>query len=133
MQNPIDNQGRKWSLIKISDKVGRQTIQAYRNHWIPGKGSRVAQRISVGRLNDDGSIKVVSGFLAQFPEFEGIDLYWGHNELLNKDEFDQQTVNREQVPDISWSEPVVHYGLTWTATKIAEQHGILKNLQSFTC
>lgn len=84
MQNPIDNQGRKWSLIKISDKVGRQTIQAYRNHWIPGKGSRVAQRISVGRLNDDGSIKVVSGFLAQFPEFEGIDLYWGHNELLNK-------------------------------------------------
>ena len=52
MQNPIDNQGRKWSLIKISDKVGRQTIQAYRNHWIPGKGSRVAQRISVGRLND---------------------------------------------------------------------------------
>lgn len=57
MQNPIDNQGRKWSLIKISDKVGRQTIQAYRNHWIPGKGSRVAQRISVGRLNDDGALR----------------------------------------------------------------------------
>lgn len=130
MQNPIDNQGRKWSLIKISDKVGRQTIQAYRNHWIPGKGSRVAQRISVGRLNDDGSIKVVSGFLAQFPEFEGIDLYWGHNELLNKEEFDQQTVNREQVPDISWSEPVIHYGLTWTATQIAEQLGILEDLQA---
>ena len=130
MQNPIDNQGRKWSLIKISDKVGRQTIQAYRNHWIPGKGSRVAQRISVGRLNDDGSIKVVSGFLAQFPEFEGIDLYWGHNELLNKEEFDQQTVNREQVPDISWSEPVIHYGLTWTATQIADQLGILEDLQA---
>lgn len=130
MQNPIDNQGRKWSLIKISDKVGRQTIQAYRNHWIPGKGSRVAQRISVGRLNDDGSIKVVSGFLAQFPEFEGIDLYWGHNELLNKDEFDQQTVNREQVPDISWSEPVIHYGLTWTATQIADQLGILEDIQA---
>ena len=130
MQNPIDNQGRKWSLIKISDKVGRQTIQAYRNHWIPGKGSRVAQRISVGRLNDDGSIKVVSGFLAQFPEFEGIDLYWGHNELLNKKEFDEQCVNREEIPDISWSEPVIHYGLTWTATQIADQLGILEDLQA---
>ena len=84
-------------------------------------------------LSDDGSIKVVGSFLARFPEFEGIDVYWGHNELLNKEEFDQQTVNREQVPDISWSEPVVHYGLTWTATKISEQHGILKNLQSVTC
>lgn len=130
MQNPIDNQGRKWSLIKISDKVGRQTIQAYRNHWIPGKGSRVAQRISVGRLNDDGSIKVVSGFLAQFPEFEGIDLYWGHNELLNKKEFDEQCVNREEIPDISWSELVIHYGLTWTATQIADQLGILEDLQA---
>ena len=130
MQNPIDNQGRKWSLIKISDKVGRQTIQAYRNHWIPGKGSRVAQRISVGRLNNDGSIKVVSGFLAQFPEFEGIDLYWGHNELLNKKEFDEQCVNREEIPDISWSEPVIHYGLTWTATQIADQLGILEDLQA---
>ena len=38
MQNPIDPQGRKWSLIKITDKVGRQTIQAYRNKWIPGMG-----------------------------------------------------------------------------------------------
>ena len=130
MQNPIDQQGRKWSLIKISDKVGRQTIQAYRNHWIPGKGSRVAQRISVGRLNEDGSIKVVSGFLAQFPEFEGIDLYWGHNELLNKEEIDDQCVNREQTPDISWSEPVIHYGLTWTATQIADQLGILEDLQT---
>ena len=130
MQNPIDQQGRKWSLIKISDKVGRQTIQAYRNHWIPGKGSRVAQRISVGRLNDDGSIKVVSGFLAQFPEFEGIDLYWGHNELLNKEEFDEQCVNREQTPDISWSEPIIHYGLTWTASQIADQLGILEDLQT---
>lgn len=130
MQNPIDNQGRKWSLIKITDKVGRQTIQAYRNKWIPGKGSRVAQRISVGRLNDDGSIKVVSGFLAQFPEFEGIELYWGHNELLNKEEFEEQCFNREQAPDISWSEPVIHYGLTWTATQIAEQLGILEDLQT---
>ena len=69
MQNPIDGQGSKWSLIKITDKVGRQTFQAYRNHWIHGKGSRVAQCISVGRLNEDGSITVVSGFLAQFPDF----------------------------------------------------------------
>ena len=130
MQNPIDNQGRKWSLIKITDKVGRQTIQAYRNQWIPGKGSRVAQRLSVGRLNDDGSIKVVSGFLAQFPEFNGIELYWGHNELLNREEFEEQCATREQTPDISWSEPIIHYGLTWVATQIAEQLGILEDLRA---
>lgn len=130
MQNPIDNQGRKWSLIKITDKVGRQTIQAYRNQWIPGKGSRVAQRLSVGRLNDDGSIKVVSGFLAQFPEFNGIELYWGHNELLNREEFEEQCATREQTPDISWSEPIIHYGLTWTATQMAEQLGILEDLRA---
>lgn len=130
MQNPIDNQGRKWSLIKITDKVGRQTIQAYRNQWIPGKGSRVAQRPSVGRLNDDGSIKVVSGFLAQFPEFNGIELYWGHNELLNREEFEEQCATREQTPDISWSEPIIHYGLTWTATQMAEQLGILEDLRA---
>lgn len=41
MQNLIDNQGRNWPLIKISDKVGQ--------------------------LNDDGSIKVVGGFLARIP------------------------------------------------------------------
>ena len=130
MQNPIDNQGRKWSLIKITDKVGRQTIQAYRNQWIPGKGSRVAQRLSVGRLNDDGSIKFVSGFLAQFPEFNGIELYWGHNELLNREEFEEQCATREQTPDISWSEPIIHYGLTWVATQIAEQLGILEDLRA---
>lgn len=130
MQNPIDNQGRKWSLIKITDKVGRQTIQAYRNQWIPGKGSRVAQRLSVGRLNDDGSIKVVSGFLAQFPEFNGIELYWGHNELLNREEFEEQCATREQTPDISWSEPIIHYGLTWVATQMAEQLGILEDLRA---
>ena len=38
----------------------------------------------------------VSGL--EFPEFEGIDIYWGYNELLNKEVFDQQTVNREQIP-----------------------------------
>lgn len=130
MQNPIDNQGRKWSLIKITDKVGRQTIQAYRNQWIPGKGSRVAQRLSVGRLNDDGSIKVVSGFLAQFSEFNGIELYWGHNELLNREEFEEQCATREQTPDISWSEPIIHYGLTWVATQMAEQLGILEDLRA---
>lgn len=130
MQNPIDPQGRKWSLIKITDKVGRQTIQAYRNKWIPGKGSRVAQRISVGRLNDDGSIKVVGGFLAQFPDFEGIDLYWGCNELLTRQEFQERCGQREQTPDISWSEPVIHYGLTWSGTQIAEQLGILEDLQT---
>ena len=68
--------------------------------------------------------------MAQFPEFEGIDLYWRHNELLNKEEFDQQTANRERVPDISRSEPVIYYGLTWTATQIADQLGILEDLQT---
>ena len=129
MQNPVDSKGRKWSLIKITDKVGRQTIQAYRNHWIPGKGSRVAQRLSVGRLNEDGSIKVVKGFLAHFPEFDGIDLYWGRNELLTKDEFDEIAADRPTPVDISWSEPIIHFGLPWVAYQIAEQMGVLHDLQ----
>lgn len=130
MQNPIDHLGQKWAFRKISDKVGRQTIIAYRNQWIKGKGSRTAQRISVGRLHDDGSIGVVKGFLAHFPQYEGMDLYWGENELLSSEEFQNQYEAPTPNPDISWSGEAIHYALPWTSLQIANQSGIKEDLET---
>lgn len=130
MQNPIDHLGQKWAFRKISDKVGRHTIIAYRNQWIKGKGSRTAQRISVGRLHEDGSIGVVKGFLAYFPQYLGMDLYWGENELLSSEEFQNQYVAPAPNPDISWSNEAIHYALPWTSLQIAKQSGMLEDLKS---
>lgn len=129
MQHPIDSEGRKWNLINTVDKVGRHTIQAYRNKWVAGKGSRIDKRISVGRLQDDGSIKVAPNFLKTFPDFEGKELYWGVNELLDKSEFEEQFADREKQPDITWSEDIIRYGVEWACVKIAEQLNILEDLE----
>lgn len=89
----------------------------------------MAQRLSVGRLNEDDSVLVVKGFLGMFPAYKGLELYWERNELLSADEFSLIADEREQPVDISWSEPVIHYGLGWVTSQISEQTGLFEDLQ----
>ena len=59
MAKITDFQGNQWGLMASKDAMGRTYVRAYQNKWDAQKGrSYVAAKVQVGRLLDDGSIRL---------------------------------------------------------------------------
>ena len=64
MAKITDFQGNQWGLMASKDAMGRTYVRAYQNKWDAQKGrSYVAAKVQVGRLLDDGSIRLSLGIL----------------------------------------------------------------------
>ena len=80
-----DDSGKSWSLMSCKDSAGRVYIRAYRNRWdVEKKRSCVDARIQVGRLLDDGSIRLSPAFEQAFSSFQGQTWYWADRELVSQ-------------------------------------------------
>ena len=68
MTKLLDSEGKLWALMSSKDKAGRIYIRAYRNRWDSvKKRSFVESKVQVGRLLDDGSIRLSKNFVDKFP------------------------------------------------------------------
>ena len=84
MAKITDSQGKQWGLMASKDAMGRTYVRAYQNKWDAQKGrSYVAAKVQVGRLLDDGSIRLSPNFLLKFPDYADSTWYWGDHELLS--------------------------------------------------
>lgn len=70
--------GFPWNFTTVLTKDGYRYVKAYRMKWDPvlKKSKRCLQR-HVGRLFEDGRIKISPKFSADFPEYAGDDWFWG--------------------------------------------------------
>ena len=79
------------NVMQRRDQAGRVYIRAYKNVYekLPdGSGrSKVGQCIQMGRLQEDGSIKLGKSFLKSYPEFEDQEVYYLDNQLLTREEY----------------------------------------------
>ena len=79
------------NVMRRRDQAGRVYIRAYKNVYekLPdGSGrSKVGQCIQMGRLQEDGCIKLGKSFLKSYPEFEGQEVYYLDNQLLTREEY----------------------------------------------
>ena len=124
-----DNSGKSWSLMPCKDSAGRVYIRAYRNRWdAEKKRSCVDARIQVGRLLDDGSIRLSSAFEQAFSSFQGQTWYWADRELVSQQQFEQLFPVKKAKKDISWSDETIRVGVTYAAWKTAEKMKILDDL-----
>ena len=70
MARIVDSTGTDWALMAAKDSVGRVYIRAYRNAWdVEKKRSYVQAKIQVGRLLEDGRIRLSMGFIERFPSY----------------------------------------------------------------
>ena len=129
MPQITDNSGKSWSLMSCKDSAGRVYIRAYRNRWdAEKKRSCVDARIQVGRLLDDGSIRLSSAFEQTFSSFQGQTWYWADRELVSQQQFEQLFPVKKPKKDISWSDETIRVGVTYAAWKTAEKMKILDDL-----
>ena len=70
--------GFPWNFTTVLTKDGYRYVKAYRMKWDPvlKKSKRCLQR-HVGRLFEDGRIKISPKFSADFPKYAGDDWFWG--------------------------------------------------------
>lgn len=88
MAKITDFQGNQWGLMASKDAMGRTYVRAYQNKWDAQKGrSYVAAKVQVGRLLDDGSIRLSPNFLLKFPDYADSTWYWGDHELLSEKDY----------------------------------------------
>lgn len=124
-----DDSGKSWSLMSCKDSAGRVYIRAYRNRWdAQKKHSCVDARIQVGRLLDDGSIRLSPAFEQAFSSFQGQTWYWADRELVSQQQFEQLFPVKKAKKDISWSDETIRVGVTYAAWKTAEKMKILDDL-----
>ena len=70
MAKITDFTGIDWALMAAKDSAGRVYIRAYRNAWdAKKKRSYMKSKIHVGRLLDDGSIRLSKRFVERFPAY----------------------------------------------------------------
>ena len=82
MAKLLDSEGKLWALMSSKDKAGRIYIRAYRNQWDSvKKRSFVESKVQVGRLLDDGSIRLSKNFVDKFPQYAHQTVFWGDHEL----------------------------------------------------
>ncbi len=88
MAKITDSQGKQWGLMASKDAMGRIYVRAYQNKWDVQKSrSYVAAKVQVGRLLDDGSIRLSPNFLLKFPDYADSTWYWGDHELLSEKDY----------------------------------------------
>lgn len=124
----------KWNFTAETNAQGRTYIKAYKMGWdkVAKKPKRVLRR-HVGRLLPDGRILISEKFLADHPQYQGQDWYWGagrrpvsYAEYLEDFPVSSGT---PVDPEDSELQNSLSIGLTWSAVQIAQNTGILKHLQ----
>ena len=131
MAKIADFQGNQWGLMASKDAMGRTYVRAYQNKWDAQKGrSYVAAKVQVGRLLDDGSIRLSPNFLLKFPDYADSTWYWGDHELLSEKDYNGKFYPPSKNKDTSWSNDIVRVGATWAAWKVAERMGLLEDLSA---
>lgn len=124
-----DSSGTSWALMQVKDSVGRIYIRAYRNAWDPiKKRSYLQAKVQVGRLQENGSIKLSKGFIERFPDYAEGDWYWGDRELVSEAEFRATFGSSQAAADISWSSETIQVGVTYAAWTQAADSGLLEDL-----
>ena len=114
MARIVDSTGTDWALMAAKDSVGRVYIRAYRNAWdVEKKRSYVQAKIQVGRLLEDGRIRLSMGFIERFPSYAEGEWYWGDKELVSETQFEEQFSPPPAQPDTSWSDSNIQVGQTW--------------------
>ena len=88
MAKITDSTGTNWALMAAKDSAGRVYIRAYRNAWdAQKKRSNVKSIIQVGRLLDDGSIRLSKRLVERFPAYADGQWFWGDKELVSQAQF----------------------------------------------
>lgn len=129
MARITDKDGKSWALMSCKDKAGRVYVRAYRNQWdATKKRSYVAERIQVGRLQSDSSVRISPTFAELFPDYQTGTWYWADRELVDRETFDQQFPSKPEEADISWSDENIRVGVTYAAWKTAESMGLFADL-----
>lgn len=130
MSRIIDSTGTDWALMAIKDSVGRVYIRAYRNAWDPiKKRSYVQGKVQVGRLLDDGRIRLSKGFIERFPVYAEGEWFWGDKELIPEEEFRNDFPVAQDKPTASWSNDTIQVGVTWAAWQTAMHSQLLDDLR----
>ena len=114
MAKLLDSEGKLWALMSSKDKAGRIYIRAYRNQWDSvKKRSFVESKVQVGRLLDDGSIRLSKNFVDKFPQYAHQTVFWGDHELISEENFSEAFVQKPESTDISWSCDTVRIGVSY--------------------
>lgn len=80
--------GPTWNFYVDWSSSGLPYVKASYNRWNSSvKKPRIAEKVHVGRLHDDGSVTPGKTFLARFPEFAGRDIYYFENRLLDHEAY----------------------------------------------
>ena len=108
---------------------GNTYVEAYRNEWDPvKKRSRVAQRKYVGTLDaETGRVRLGKKYLSENPQYEGKVLYYEDKELVERTPEEVEEEVSQRVP--SPLNDVISYGASAVCWKIAQQSGMLKDLE----
>ena len=129
------NPGFKWNFTTVLTKDGYRYVKAYKMKWDPvlKKSKRHLQR-HVGRLFEDGRIKISPKFSADFPEYAGDDWFWGIDkkpvhELEYRQDFPAQPGPAPEDEEAASQQATLDIGLTWAAITIAEKSGIRAHLK----
>ena len=131
MAKLLDFEGKLWALMSSKDKAGRIYIRAYRNRWDSvKKRSFVESKVQVGRLLDDGSIRLSKNFVDKFPQYAHQTVFWGDHELLSEESFSEAFVQKPESTDISWSCDTVRIGVSYAAWQFGQNTGIYEDLRS---
>ena len=122
MAKLLDSEGKLWALMSSKDKAGRIYIRAYRNQWDSvKKRSFVESKVQVGRLLDDGSIRLSKNFVDKFPQYAHQTVFWGDHELISEENFSEAFVQKPESTDISWSCDTVRIGVSYAAWQFGQQ------------
>ena len=141
-------EGPKWSFYIERDAVYKhQYVKASYSKWDAQKQQpRTAARVHVGRLLDDGSIRPGKTFLEKFPEYQGQELYYLDNKLLDRESYlkanpdaleewellssEAESKTKEELLEEDWRANSRQCGPTYAAWAHAKLSGMLGDLEA---
>lgn len=141
--------GPNWSFyLERNARYNYQYVKASRCQWNPEKKQpRTTDRVHVGRLFDDGRVALGKTFLEKFPQYQGKEIYYFENKLLERDEYlaanpdaerqwqalvqlKQTPRTKEDLLEEDWRSPSRQCGPTFVAWFHLVNSGMLEGLQA---
>lgn len=142
-------EGPKWSFYIERDSVYKhQYVKASYCKWdVQKQQPRTAARVHVGRLLDDGSVRPGKTFLEKFPQYQGKEIYYFENKLLDRDGYIKanpdaqkdwerlsneaaEPKTKEQALEEDWRAVTRQCGPTYAAWTHLQRSGMLADLQA---
>lgn len=151
MSRKSSPKGPSWSFYLTRDKkYGHQYVIGSYSKWdVEKQQPRIAERVHVGRLCDDGSIRPGKTFLQKFPQYADKEIFFFENKILDRAGYLQANPNaasewselrraqdqvepksREEIIEEDWRCVVRTCGPSYAAWFHLCQSGLLEDLQS---